>query len=186
MSKDRSALALIKRNEILRLGFLVLVLLAVSYGTWTGLKIGLNTEYPVLVVVSGSMVPTLNQGDIILIHGVDPATIGQRTIIVFHSPRDYRTLIVHRVGEVVRSNEGIFFVTKGDNNPVQDNWNPEPGVPSKYVVGSFIAKIPYVGFVVMKMREPLGIAIIILVMAAVILLEISDRGKKRRVRPQPP
>jgi len=117
---------------------------------------------------------------------VDPASIPQGTIIVFHSPRDYRTLIVHRVREVVRSNEGIFFVTKGDNNPVQDNWNPEPGVPANYVVGSFVGKMPYVGFIVMKMREPLGIAVIVMIMAVVILLEISDRGKKKRsVAPAP-
>jgi len=179
LSENKSATTLLRRNELVRLGVLAVVLLTVSYGTWTGLKIALNTEYPVLVVVSGSMIPTLNQGDIIIIRGADARTISPETIIVFHSPRDYKTLIVHRVKEVFRSQGGIYFITKGDNNPVQDNWNPEPGVPSKLVVGSYVAKIPYIGHIVMKMREPLGIAIIVLVMAVVILLEVSDRGRKK-------
>lgn len=169
-----------RRNELARLSILIIVLVSASYGAWAGLRFILQTEYPVLVVVSGSMIPTLNQGDIIIIRGVDLSQVSKGVIIVFRSPRDEHTLIVHRVQEIVKSSSGLFFVTKGDNNPVPDNWNPSPGVPAKLVVGSYIGRVPYVGFIVMKMREPMGIAIIVLAMGVILLLELSDRRKRTK------
>ena len=51
---------------------LVIVVVAV-FALWTGLKITLHTQYPIDVVPSCSMLPSLQRGDILLLQGVSGA-----------------------------------------------------------------------------------------------------------------
>jgi len=37
---------------------------------WAGLRVGLRSEHPLLTVASGSMMPTLNRGDLIVVQGI--------------------------------------------------------------------------------------------------------------------
>ncbi|MCK4381635.1 MAG: signal peptidase I, partial [Candidatus Lokiarchaeota archaeon] len=101
------------------------------------MQIALNTNTPMVVVVSGSMEPNLLRGDLLFLKGKNPATIKSGTIegkegdiIVF----DARTLpdwinppgdpIVHRVIDKTYDN-GWLFRTKGDANPTPDGgWVP--------------------------------------------------------------
>jgi hypothetical protein len=101
----------------------------------------LNTEFPVLVVSSGSMCqrlsnPTINEctlpiGALIVIRGQDPSTIiasnittpgvvPNGSIIVFREYPQYNTdpnyLVVHRVIKVNHTPQGYFFETRGDAN----------------------------------------------------------------------
>ncbi len=166
---------IIKRHEWIKLLILAVVLISASNLAWFGLRVALNAEHPILVVVSGSMVPTLNAGDIIAVHGSQPEDISVGTIIVFHSPRDYDTLIVHRVIEKVDYNEGIGFKTKGDFNLFADTWI----VPSDYVIGTYIGRVPYIGLVVMKLKEPVGMSFIIFIIAVLLIMELMESRKKR-------
>ena len=179
-SSRNNPIHLLKKHEAARTILLIAVLVGGSYGGWTYLKFFLHTQYPILVVVSGSMIPTLNVGDLILIKGQHPASIMVGTIIIFHSPRDFDTLIVHRVIEKIDNGGTFFFRTKGDNNPVSDSWDPLPGVPQDYLVGVYVARIPYLGVIVMKMREPAGMAIIALLIAAIVILELVESRAKTR------
>lgn len=166
---------IIKRHEWIKLLILAVVLISASNLAWFGLRVALNAEHPILVVVSGSMVPTLNAGDIIAVHGSQPEDISVGTIIVFHSPRDYDTLIVHRVIEKVDYNDGIGFKTKGDFNLFADTWI----VPSDYVIGTYIGRVPYIGLVVMKLKEPVGMSFIIFIIAVLLIMEIMESRKKK-------
>jgi len=167
----------IRKNEVAKTALLIVLLIFISYGSWSALKLALRTEYPVLVVVSGSMVPTLERGDLIVVRGVDPREITVGTIIVFHSPRDYETLIVHRVYALEQEGDEIYFRSKGDYNPRPDDWT----IPANYVVGIFIARIPYVGIVVMKLREPFGMGLIVIsILVLVVYMFIEAGGKQSK------
>jgi hypothetical protein len=129
------------RNETAKGLFLVGVVLLGAIGIWEGVRIGLNTEFPVLVVSSGSMCQrvettwddkcTLEIGALIVIRGQDPSTIVPSTIstagiepngsiIVFRPPPpfsyDPNFLVVHRVIAVRHNSLGYFFDTRGDAN----------------------------------------------------------------------
>ncbi len=88
-------------------------------------------------VGSYSMVPTLEIGDLVLLH---PATHNLKTllgkIIVYHSPLGED--IIHRVIEV----EDSYVRTKGDANPVPDPFLVRPDE----IRGVVYLVIPYVGF----------------------------------------
>jgi len=171
------AIGYLRKHEFAKLLIIAILLISASLATWNGLKIALNAENPILVVVSGSMVPTLNVGDLIIIRGVPSDELSVGTIIVFHSPADYDTLIVHRIVEKMRHDEDYAFKTKGDFNYYEDNWI----VPSKYVVGAYIGKIPYIGFLVMKLKEPAGMSVIIVIIFILIIMEFFEERKKKAV-----
>ena len=101
----------------------------------------LNSETPAAVVISRSMWPVLNRGDIVIIKGTSREEIQEGTILIF---RHGGGIAIHRV--VRLTGETIF--TKGDANPEED----EP-ITFEDVVGRLPtlwghnAKIPWLGHI---------------------------------------
>jgi len=190
--KKNRLLNFIRKNEIAKTALLIVLIVCISQGSFIASAFALHTypEYPVMVVVSGSMVPTLEIGDLIIVRGVDSREITVGTIIVFHDPTNYSPqlnldvlsvtgmrLIVHRVYGLEQRGDEIYFRTKGDHNSAPDPWV----VPSNYVVGVVIGRIPQVGIVVMKLREPFGRGVIIvLILVLIIYMFIEARSKQRK------
>jgi signal peptidase len=166
-----------RKNSAARVILLIIILFAATYGSVEVLRLVLGSESPLMVVSSGSMIPTLNVGDIIIVRGVDPRTVTVGTIIVFHSPNEYDMPVVHRVIAVDNQGYAIFFETKGDNNPGLDGWK----VPAQNLMGVYVAKIPYIGLLSLELRGPLGVALIVLLIALIIAIEYSESkpGSKR-------
>lgn len=118
-----------------------------SYLIYFILQIALNTSTPMVVVVSGSMEPNINKGDLLFLQGVDPEDIEVGDVIVYDAhglwvgaPEDP---IVHRVIDIIEEDNKLYFVTKGDAN---NNKDKEP-VPGGRVLGKVIGRVPYVGWV---------------------------------------
>jgi len=165
------------RNETAKGLFLVGIVLLSAIAIWGAIRWGLNTEYPVLVVSSGSMCPssncTLAIGALIVIKGQDPAIIQAGppcapeqyvavnrygSIIVFRpypSRPDY--LVVHRVREITTVSGQLAFKTQGDANTNSgcDSWPGIGGaVPASRVVGvyQYTVPIPYLGQAILSVR----------------------------------
>jgi signal peptidase len=155
------------------------LLFVVTYGGVEVLRIAMQTESPLMVVSSGSMIPTLNVGDIILVRGVDPNTVKIGTIIIFHDPNDPTIPIVHRVVGIEDQSQELYFETKGDNNPVKDGWL----VPAQDLMGVYIGKVPYIGLLSLELRGPTGVALIILLIALIIAIEYNE---SRHAKPKTP
>ncbi|HUK49710.1 MAG TPA: signal peptidase I [Terriglobales bacterium] len=155
---------------VVRVLILIAVLFAATYGSVAAMKIVFHTESPLMVVSSGSMIPVLNVGDIILVRGAAPTSITVGTIIIFHSPDDYSTPIVHRVIAIDHDGGLLLFETKGDNNAVPDNWR----VPAANLMGIYVAKLPYVGLLSLELRGPLGIILIVLLVLLIVAVEYNE------------
>jgi signal peptidase len=170
----------IKTNPVVRVVLLIAILFAVTLGSVGALRIALHTDSPLMVVSSGSMIPTLNVGDIIVVRGTDASTITVGTIIIFHSPYDYPTAIVHRVVAIDDQGGQEFFQTKGDNNAVADGWK----VPTANLIGVYVTKVPYIGLLSLELRGPLGWILIVLLVMLIIAMEYDESKKsqsKKRV-----
>jgi len=130
------------KNEWVKTGIMLAIVLIAFFSVWLGIRYALDTGYPLLAVASGSMVPTLNVGDLIIVHGVsnvteiythqaivDPQTgkiTGGGDIIIFHTymsggpnllPGSPDELIVHRAINKTLIDGVWYFTTKGDANP---------------------------------------------------------------------
>lgn len=81
------------------------------------------------LITTWSMEPTLHRGDLILMQTFDKsAKVGD--IVIYGKPRVPEP-ITHRVVEVTKNG---YLITKGDNNPTND----EPEVPPSRVAGKII------------------------------------------------
>ena len=152
---------------------------------WFGLRTYLRTDFPMLAVASGSMIPTLNIGDLIIVQGglnVDDIVAQYETgdIIVFHSPDVPNELIVHRAVEKNGSGDTAFLKTKGDNNPNRDHWD----VYNSDLVGKVVWSIPYLGQIPLFVRTPTGISIIVILIVVLILLEFVIPSSKKKEMPK--
>lgn len=122
---------------------------------WKGLMVVTGSESPIVVVLSGSMEPAFHRGDLLfLTNQEEPVRVGE--IVVFKiEGRDIP--IVHRVIKLhEKSNGTVKFLTKGDNNSVDDRGLYAPGqlwLTKKDIVGRARGFLPYVGMITIYMNE---------------------------------
>lgn len=105
------------------------------------------------VIVSGSMIPTINIGDVVIVNETNNINVGD--IIAF---RRESTVIVHRIVKEMKINGEIMYQTKGDNNNVED----KELVRNNSVEGVLWGRIPVLGRVLMWLYNHLSIVIIVL------------------------
>ncbi len=179
---------LLKQSEVAKTALILALVVGGEYALFFGLRAAFRTEYlPFHPVSSESMVPTLKVGDLIMVTGTEPRNVKVSQIIVFHNPRNHEMLIVHRVMRIIEKDGVLYFETKGDNNPGADSWSPYPGVPERLLVGVVIGTIPYVGHVILFLKEPIGMMGIVLLTALVVIYEFViplTRRRKSTVEPE--
>ena len=120
-----------------------------------------------VVVLSGSMEPALQTGGIAFVQPLkDPTTIKTGEIITFTSPDFGKSRVTHRVVEVVQGNEGLQFRTKGDANSIAD----PTLTPATKVIGTVKFDVPYLGYLVDKLRQRQNFYLYIGLPAALLIL----------------
>jgi signal peptidase len=177
----KAKLTKLLKNNYVKTILLGVILLGAVFAFWFGLRIGLRTDYPLLAVASGSMRPTLNIGDLIVVQGfpnyneINAVPAPDGVIIVFHKPSDPEELIVHRAINRRDENGTWFFQTKGDNNGTPDYWIGEGTlngwISQRHLVGKVVGVLPWVGNVPLFIRTPSGLVLIILLFLVILFIE---------------
>jgi len=143
-----------------------------AFGGFFLLKAVMDTDYPIMVVVSNSMEPALGVGDYIFVQGLGDATSlnagPSGDIIVFPRPgSSHGEYIVHRVVRRIVRGSQVYYNTKGDNNLSQDPWE----VPSLSVLGKVYARTPFLGYFSLFERTSGGIVMLISLVCLVFLID---------------
>jgi hypothetical protein len=170
--------AFLRKNETARGLLLVGLVILGAIAVWGGIRLALNTEYPILVVSSPSMCQsnslpstsecTLPVGALIVIKGESTSNIQvppvsystndcpgvslspQGTIIVFYKSNDPSFLIVHRVYRSMNISGQIYYDTKGDANSCADG--DQIGASSIVGIYQYTIPIPYLGSAILAVR----------------------------------
>jgi signal peptidase len=111
--------------------------------------VGLFPLQPI-VVISGSMRPALDVGDVVIIAKVPADTIKPGDIIQFREAEG--VAVIHRVVEIHETEAGKFFITQGDANSEPD---ANPVIPEN-VVGRAIFDIPKIGWAAIAVKQLFG------------------------------
>jgi len=120
----------------------------------------------VLTVSSGSMLPSIPVGSLILDLPKGEYLPGE--IITFRC-RDgnfeNEALVTHRVAAVIKNDDGIVYKTKGDRN---DSVDLDP-VTENQIVGRVIFSLPLAGHAVLFSQTSFGFFLLVILPAAVII-----------------
>ncbi len=129
-------------SEIFETALYAMLGVVIAVVIYNALIIVLGTNRPLIDVVSDSMVPAINRGDLVLVKYVKPEDIKIGDVIVFDTPSQPLP-VIHRV---YKTNSDGTYQTLGDNNRgEQHEW--EKMIGYKDVVGRAMLVIPYVGWV---------------------------------------
>ena len=199
----------LRKNGIFATLLLLLFILLANFVIQGALTLILKTSRPLHTPISGSMEPTLNIGDLLVIQGGITgesvyAHTGDGDIIIFLDPRDTDGIpIVHRAVDKYKVGDTWYIVTKGDNNPTVDDWSwydfprggnySVAGHPESYIIGKVIFWVPYLGYFLRAFDETainLGVFaitlrqfLIIILLVALVYLELSGSEEETK-KPQ--
>lgn len=111
------------------------VILAVSF-----VLIAAQQGWEFDAVLSGSMEPQLAVGGLVVIKPIDAPSVSVGDVISFKLP-GIDTPICHRVTAIQETDQGRFFLTKGDANEEADM----NLVPAEAVTGKEVFFLPHIG-----------------------------------------
>ncbi|ODV63730.1 signal peptidase complex catalytic subunit SEC11 [Ascoidea rubescens DSM 1968] len=128
-----------------------------AFMIWKTLSVITNSESPIVVVLSGSMEPAFQRGDILFLN--NRQTFVDAGDIVVYQIKHREIPIVHRVMNQHSNLQKLkqFLLTKGDNNPVNDlslyNRNQLYLNREKDILGVVKGYLPKVGYLTIFITE---------------------------------
>ena len=139
-------------------------------------------------ILSGSMEPFLKTGAMIAISKVAPEEVQVGDVIGFKI-EGMDTPVCHRVIEIIETEKGIGFLTKGDVNEEPDAWV----VNSENLIGRVVFHLSWLGYVAKFIKEPYGFGLLVGLPAVIIIgLEIKNlfwpksfRRRRPKLREKP-
>jgi len=140
----------IKESRLFDEIYFLAIALVLAFGTLQFTGTVMDTERPVVSVVSCSMYPELNVGDILIVKGTDFEEIEEEDVVVYSTPES-EIPVVHRV---IDKQPG-YVQTKGDNNVDQLEW--EKRVKPDQVYGRMVFSIPRIGGIKLLAMDLVGL-----------------------------
>lgn len=108
--------------------------------------------YQTSTMLTGSMSPLINPGDVVVTAPTPVNQIRVGDIITYHIPVEDQRVETHRVTEITANPDGTFSVqTKGDANNGIDPWLATIKTDT---VDRHVATIPYIGTAIRALRTP--------------------------------
>lgn len=109
--------------------------------------------YQTSTMLTGSMSPLINPGDVVVSVPVPVDSIAEGEIITYHIPVEDQRVETHRIIELTTNADGTTAVrTKGDANNGADPWTATLQGDTVY---RHAFTIPHLGTVIRSLREPL-------------------------------
>lgn len=105
-----------------------------------------------LSVMSGSMEPAIQTGDVIVDEWIRPRDARVGDAITFNDPGRGNIVLTHRVVSIAKRGDRVDFVTRGDANTGVETWS----APAAGRIGRVAYRVPHAGFLMVFTRTPGG------------------------------
>ncbi|CCC07051.1 hypothetical protein SMACR_01075 [Sordaria macrospora] len=132
------------------------LILSTAFMMWKGLSVITDSPSPIVVVLSGSMEPAFQRGDLLFLWNRNVVTETSVGEVVVYSVKGKDIPIVHRIVRKFGKGPEAKLLTKGDNNVSDDTELYASGqdyLVRKDIIGSVFAYIPFVGYVTILLSE---------------------------------
>ena len=124
------------------------------------------------VIISGSMLPELDIGDIVIVKDEEQSEYKEGDIISF---REDENVITHRISKIIEENGVKKYVTKGDNNNTEDL----ESIEREQIEGKVIGKISFLGKLALLLQGKIVIITIVILLYLYISISIKIKNKKK-------
>jgi signal peptidase len=121
--------------------------------------------YQIRIVQSGSMAPTMPLGSALIVRSVEGYAV--EDVITYQRIGEAEATTHRIIGESPDPDEGVMYITQGDANNVAD----QRPVAKREIFGKVVYHIPYLGFLLDFIRQPIGFLLVIGIPAAWIVYE---------------
>lgn len=141
--------------------------------------------YRYYTVLTPSMSPSYNVGDVVFVHIEGPDNINVGDVITFNPSNDSEAYLTHRVSEKIDDykNTGVTcFKTKGDANDSEDGFL----IDQNRVVGKVVFGIPGLGYIIrfVQLKWYIIIAITVMIIVFIFLLKYYFKDDKQNDEPE--
>lgn len=131
-------------------------------------------------VLSGSMSPTLNVGDLVIVKSIPPEEIQKGDIITYYPTSSSTTTVTHRVIGTMLEGNKVVLETQGDAIP-----QPDTKIYGGSVIGVVAFYVPYLGGAIGWVQERTVLSIVILGLTLTLITSlgfllrknINDKGE---------
>lgn len=171
-----------RKQKIKRILFIILYILLIPTILFSlfliSIELGNSKEGPssfnidIYTVISESMSPRIGINDLVLVKkGYEIDSYKEGNIITFVRGDE---IITHRIEKVISADSRPAFITKGDNNAVEDN----EVVKYEDIIGKVILIMPNLGLVFALLKNKLFFLCVIIILCG--LLYFDHRSKERK------
>ncbi|KAI2611938.1 microsomal signal peptidase 18 kDa subunit [Hypoxylon sp. NC1633] len=132
------------------------LILSTAFMMWKGLSVFADSPSPIVVVLSGSMEPAFQRGDLLFLWNRNLLAETDVGEVVVYDVRDKSIPIVHRVVRKFGTGTNARLLTKGDNNNADDTELYARGqdyLERGDIIGSVVGYVPFVGYVTIMLSE---------------------------------
>lgn len=142
--------------------------LVVAAATFLFLAVGPRfLGYQTSTMLTGSMAPLINPGDLVVSTKTATSTLKVGDIITYQIPVQDQRVETHRIVSITRNGAGATIITtKGDANSGVDPWT---AVITDSTVYTTTAVVPHLGDVIRTLRSPLVRAILVFAAPAILV-----------------
>jgi signal peptidase I len=151
---------------------------ALFIAIWAGMIVlallNVSPWFQAAVLKSDSMLPAIRGGDVVVyreVRGVSPADLSVGRIVTFQLDGE---LVTHRLVGI----DGGQLITQGDANEEVD---PRP-VAAEQVRGLYLFRVPFLGFALVFLRTPAGMAVVLGAIAVVVVGSVLINAIRRSRR----
>ncbi|MFR5683009.1 MAG: signal peptidase I [Clostridia bacterium] len=131
--------------------------------------------YQAYIITTNSMEPNIREGDVIIIKQCDEQTLKEGDIITFRNSKN--EFITHRIISIEEEQNEKLYVTKGDNNTIEDLEK----ISFNAIEGILIFRVPFLGNILLLFRNRIYLVLLALVII-LIYLYTRKREEKKRIR----
>lgn len=125
-------------------------------------------HYRMATMLTGSMAPNINPGDVVLDSQEDAADIAVGQILTYRIPVEDHRVESHRVTWVGHDKDGTVLIrTRGDANTADDPWTARIETAQVWRVR---AVVPFAGTVIRALRTPIVHAALVVGAPAIVII----------------
>lgn len=131
--------------------------------------------YKAYIITTNSMEPNIHSGDIVIVKKYSESDLNIGEVVTFEQNGKN---ITHRIADIEEDNSGKKYITKGDNNNIEDSQK----ITYDEIQGKEVIQIPYLGKMIQILNNEIVFLIVILTFLILYFCKIQMKEKMENRR----